>query len=54
MDLSLSKVLLSRGDFLFENFISLVFQTRSLVVFLEWAVKIESPNYGVQRFKMNF
>ena len=45
---------LSQGDILFENFISLVFQTRNLVVFLEWAVKIESPNYGVQRFEMNF
>ena len=42
---------LSRGNILFENFISLVFQTRNLVVILEWA---ESPNYGVQRFKMNF
>ena len=29
----------SRGDILFENFISLVFLTRNLVVFLEWAVK---------------
>ena len=45
---------LSRGDILFENFISLVFQTRNLVVFFEWAVKIESPNYSVQRFEMNF
>ena len=45
---------LSRGDILFENFIPPVFQTRNLVVFLEWAVKIESPNYGVQRFEMNF
>ena len=46
---------LSRGDILLENCISLVFQTRNLVVFLEGAVKIESPNYGVglQRFKMN-
>ena len=45
---------LSRGDILFENFISLVFQIRNLVVFLKWAVKIEFPNYGVQRFEMNF
>ena len=44
---------LSRSDILFGNFISLVFQTRNLV-FLEWAVKIESPNNGVQRFKMHF
>ena len=32
---------------MFENCIFLAFQTRNLVVFLEWAVKIESPNYGV-------
>ena len=47
---------LSRGDILFENFIFLVFQTRNLVAFLEWAVKIRIPQLwcSLQRFKMNF
>ena len=30
---------LSRGDILFKKFSFLVFQTRNLVIFLEWAVK---------------
>ena len=47
---------LSQGDILFANFISVVFLTRSLVAFLEWAVKIRITQLwcSLQRFKMNF
>ena len=46
---------LSRGDILFENCISLVFRTRNLVAFLEWAIKnrITQLWCSLQRFEMN-
>ena len=50
----LSKVLWVEAIFCSKFFSFLVFQTRNLVIFLELAVKVESPNYGVQRLKMNF
>ena len=46
---------LSRGDFLFENFILLIFLTGNLVAFIERAVKIRITQIwcSLQRFKMN-
>ena len=46
---------LSWGDFLFENFILLIFLTRNLVAFIERAVKIRITQIwcSLQRFKMN-
>ena len=47
---------LSQGDIFSSNFFTfLTFrQENLLVIFLELAEKIESPNYGVKRFKVNF